>query len=82
MLFEEYKSKINVALTLNDLGKILNDIESDNKINNNEYLELKKILNNKKIEVSKEEYEKIKIGEKKDFNVNEKELETYIINLK
>ena len=24
----------------------------------------------------------IKIGEKKDFNVNEKELETYIINLK
>ena len=28
MLFEEYKSKINVALTLNDLGKILNDIES------------------------------------------------------
>ena len=53
MLFEEYKSKINVALTLNDLGKILNDIESDNKINNNEYLELKKILNNKKIEITK-----------------------------
>ena len=41
MLFEEYKSKI------------LNDIESDNKINNNEYLELKKILNNKKIEITK-----------------------------
>lgn len=53
MLFEEYKSKINVALTLNDLSKILNDIESDNKINNNEYLELKKILNNKKIEITK-----------------------------
>ena len=53
MLFEENKSKINVALTLNDLGKILNDIESDNKINNNEYLELKKILNNKKIEITK-----------------------------
>lgn len=38
----------------------------------------------KKIEVSKEEYEKIKIGEKKDFNIDkyEKELETYLDNLK
>ena len=40
-------------------------------------------MNIRKIEVSKEEYEKIKIGEKKDFNIDkyEIEVETYLDNL-
>ena len=63
------------------IGKVLNFIYIPVSVPKKYVVEVE-YIEYKKIEVSKEEYEKIKIGEKKDFNVNEKELETYIINLK
>ena len=63
------------------IGKVLNFIYIPVSVPKKYFVEVE-YIEYKKIEVSKEEYEKIKIGEKKDFNVNEKELETYIINLK
>lgn len=65
------------------IGKILNFKYIPVTIPKKYFIEVE-YVEYKKIEVSQEEYEKIKIGEKKFLNINknEKDLETYINNLK
>lgn len=66
MLFEEYKRKINIAVSLKELDKILNDIKLDSNINDEKYLELERILNNKKIEIQSKQ---IKNEKKQDREI-------------
>ena len=66
MLFEEYKRKINIAVSLKELDKILNDMKLDSNINDEKYLELERILNNKKIEI---QLKQIKNEKKQDREI-------------
>lgn len=66
MLFEEYKRKINIAVSLKELDKILNDMKLDSNINDEKYLELERILNNKKIEIQSKQ---IKNKKKQDREI-------------